>query len=109
MHTMKREYKHSYQETDSHGNVFMRVTPRHPDIGKYVVAVTKFGESQRMYRIAVEYNKRIARREGKKQLGTKLFKAIRKDGNYMVVRKLEPTDQLCFIDKTLLEWQDVKC
>ena len=56
-----------------------------------------------MRRVASTLNKMV-RERGEEAI----FKVVRSDGNYMVVRKLIPDDKLEFIDHTLLDWEDVK-
>ena len=99
---MKREYKDIYIVHDAEGDV-QRITERHQDIGKYIVAVTAYGRAAKMRKVASTLNKMV-RERGEEAI----FKVVRSDGNYTVVRKLIPDDKLEFIDHTLLDWEDVK-
>ena len=99
---MKREYKDIYIVHDAEGDV-QRITERHQDIGKYVVGVTAYGWAAKMRRVASSLNEMV-RKRGEEAI----FKVVRSDGNYTVVRKLIPDDKLEFIDHTLLDWEDVK-
>ena len=99
---MKREYKDIYMVHDAEGDV-QRITERHQDIGKYIVGVTVYGRAAKMRKVASTLNKMV-RARGEEAI----FKVVRSDGNYTVVRKLIPDDKLEFIDHTLLDWEDVK-
>ena len=44
----------------------------------------------------------------KKRGDQPIFKVVKSDGKYMVVRKLIPDDKLEFIDHTLLDWEDIE-
>jgi acetylglutamate kinase len=99
---MKREYKDIYIVHGAEGDV-QRITERHQDIGKYVVGVTAYGRAAKMRKVASTLNKMV-RERGEEAI----FKVVRSDGNYMVVRKLIPDDKLEFIDHALLDWEDVK-
>ena len=99
---MKREYKDIYMVHDAEGDV-QRITERHQDIGKYVVGVTAYGQVGKMRKVASTLNKMV-RERGEEPI----FKVVKSDGNYMVVRKLIPDDKLEFIDHTLLDWEDIE-
>ena len=99
---MKREYKDIYMVHDAEGDV-QRITERHQDIAKYVVAVTAYGQAGKMRRVASSLNEMV-RKRGEEAI----FKVVRSDGKHMVVRKLIPDDKLEFIDHTLLDWEDIE-
>ena len=99
---MKREYKDIYIVHDAKGDV-QRITERHQDIGKYVVGVTAYGRAAKMRRVASSLNEMV-RKRGEEPI----FKVVKSDGNYMVVRKLIPDDKLEFIDYALLDWEDIE-
>ena len=101
---MDRRYKNTYLTHDADGNDVERITADYEGIGKYVVGVTVQGQAGKMRRVASSLNEMV-----KKRGDQPIFKVVKSDGNYMVVRKLIADDKLEFIDHTLLlDWEDIE-
>ena len=100
---MDRYYKNTYLTNDEDGNPIERITADYKDIGKYVVGVTVLGQAGKMRKVASTLNKMVRARGDEP-----IFKVVKSDGKYMVVRKLIPDDKLEFIDHTLLDWEDIE-
>ena len=101
---MDRYYKNTYLTNDEDGNDVERITADYKDIGKYVVGVTVLGQAGKMRKVAGTLNEMV-----KKRGDQPIFKVVKSDGKYMVVRKLIPDDKLEFIDHTLLlDWEDIE-
>ncbi len=98
----RRYYKNTYLN-DEDGNPIERITAEYKHIGKYIVGVTVLGQAGKMRRVASSLNEMV-----KKRGDQPIFKVVKSDGNYMVVRKLIPDDKLEFIDHTLLDWEDIE-
>jgi hypothetical protein len=99
----RRYYKNTYLTNDEDGNDVERITADYKDIGKYVVGVTVLGQAGKMRKVASTLNKMVRARGDEP-----IFKVVKSDGKYMVVRKLIPDDKLEFIDHTLLDWEDIE-
>ena len=100
---MDRRYKNTYLTNDEDGNDVERITADYKDIGKYVVGVTVLGQAGKMRKVASTLNKMVRARGDEP-----IFKVVKSDGKYMVVRKLIADDKLEFIDHTLLDWEDIE-
>jgi len=98
----RRYYKNTYLN-DEDGNPIERITAEYKHIGKYIVGVTVLGQAGKMRRVASSLNEMV-----KKRGDQPIFKVVKSDGNYMVVRKLIADDKLEFIDHTLLDWEDIE-
>jgi len=98
----RRYYKNTYLN-DEDGNPIERITAEYKHIGKYIVGVTVLGQAGKMRKVASTLNKMV-RARGEEPI----FKVVKSDGNYMVVRKLIADDKLEFIDHTLLDWEDIE-
>ena len=71
---VRREYKNVYEDSDAAGNLSLRVSADHVDIGKYVVCVTEISDSRKkMMWIANERNLAVAKKRWYAQVEGKSF------------------------------------